>query len=474
MTDLLALSLVDLCQELSSRRVSPVELMRATLDRYELLNPTLNAICSRVPDDVLLEQARAAEARIMRGEGRPLEGIPLGVKDTEDTTGLPTTWGSPIFVDHVANHDSTQVARFKAAGAIVAGKTNVPEFASSAHTKNRVYGVTRNPWNLHMSPGGSSGGSAAALAAHMLPLVTAADGGGSVRIPACLIGAFGMKPSYGRIPNGPRKRWHWIALEHYGPITKTVADAALFLDCAVGASPYDDGSLPHPGYRYSDKLSDKLPRLKIALSPNLGDATVHSEVSSAFADAVKVFTQLGHDVVELNAPKPPDCAFMWAGLQALDLYGHIAEFLPEREGDVGRALMASVRGIASATAADMEPLMRLRSELLAWSAHVFEEVDLLLTPTLPYDGHAAAGGYPTEIEGKPAHPLGPAIFTALWNFTHQPAATVRMGLSSRGLPLGLQIIGRQHRDDVVLLAARQFERERPWHPQWPDAQSLAT
>ena len=203
MNDLLRRPLTEITALLARRELSPVELMQATLDRIDAVNGKLNAFVAMRDRDALLADAREAEARIQRREARPLEGVPLGVKDLEDAAGLVTTHGSRVFKDNLVARDSLQVERLRAAGAIVVGKTNAPEFGATAITKNLLFGETRNPWNLERTPGGSSGGSSAAIAGSMIPLATASDGGGSVRIPATFTGCFGLKTSYGRIPHGP-------------------------------------------------------------------------------------------------------------------------------------------------------------------------------------------------------------------------------------------------------------------------------
>src|SRR5215475_976095 len=304
-SELLTITLVELCDALCARRASPVELMHAVLARIDETNGDLNAVCSRRDPDACLADARAAEARIVRGEGRPLEGIPLGVKELEHAAGLPATEASPLFAERVAAHDSVQVARLRAAGAIVVGKTNAPEFGAPAYTKNRIYGVTRSPWNLELSPGGSSGGSAAAMAGAVLPLVTAGDGGGSIRIPASFTGCFGLKTSYGRIPREPEgHQWEYGSTAVYGPLTKTVADAALFMDQVVGPAALDPYSLPHPGYSYAQRLSETPGALRIGFSPDLGYAVVQSDVAAAVEDAAQVFARLGHRVGRVEGGPP--------------------------------------------------------------------------------------------------------------------------------------------------------------------------
>jgi aspartyl-tRNA(Asn)/glutamyl-tRNA(Gln) amidotransferase subunit A len=467
MHELLNLSLTELTDALRTRHASPVELMHACFERIDQLNPQLNALVASVDREQLLAQARQAEARLAHGEGRPLEGVPLGVKDLEDAVGLPTTHGSVAYRDLMPTRDSTQVARLKAAGAIVVGKTHAPELGSTAYTKTRLFGVCRNPWNTELSPGGSSGGSAAALASGMLPLVTGSDGGGSVRIPACFVGAFGLKPSYGRIPNGPRDRWHWLDTEHHGPITKTVADAALFLDQVVGESAWDECSLPHPGYRYLDKLHEPAPRgLRIGFSLDFGEAVVQQEVERAVRDAVSVLERMGHRIHALSGG-PPHTAAGWVYLNNLDSAARLSTLPPERRTEVGRGLLAGVRSVNNAKPDGLELMIRRRAELVAWAAELFEEVDLIVTPTVAYDGHPAAGPYPSSIDGKAAHATGPATFTIPWNLAHHPAATLRVGVSSRNMPIGMQLVAPRHRDDLLLQVAAAFERERPWHPVWP-------
>ena len=342
-SELLTLTLVELCDTLRARRASPVELMRAVLARIDETNGDLNAICSRRDPDACLADARASEARILRGEGRPLEGIPLGVKELEHAAGLPATEASPLFAERVAADDSVQVARLKAAGAIVVGKTNAPEFGAPAYTKNRIYGVTRSPWNLELSPGGSSGGSSAAMAAAVLPLVTASDGGGSIRIPASFTGCFGLKTSFGRIPHEPEDLWEYGATAVYGPLTKTVADAALFLDQVAGFSALDPYSLPAPGFSYAARVAEPLPSgLRIGFSPDLGYAVVQSDVAEIVEEAVGVLGSLGHRVSRLEGG-PPELGRPWGLLGAFLLGARLHEHLEGREELVGRGLLAGFK-----------------------------------------------------------------------------------------------------------------------------------
>ena len=466
MNDLLELTLVELTDRLRRREASAVELMEAVLDRIDATNGDLNAVVAMFDREKLVAEARVADERIGRGEARPLEGVPLGVKDLEDVAGLITSQGSLPFKDNLAERDSTQVERLRAAGAIPIGKTNAPEFGYTALTKNLVYGVTRNPWNLERTPGGSSGGSAAALAACALPLVTSSDGGGSIRIPASFVGAFGLKTSFGRVPRGPMKRWNFGDTSVYGPTTKTVEDAALFLDQVAGPSPYDPNSLPHPGASYREALRQELPRLRIAYSVDLGYAAVQSDIAETVYDCARAFEKLGHTVEDLDGG-PPQLGGAWGLWGSFEQASWLHRLLPEHESEFGRTFLRGVK-----TAWDMTPewfgeMSEARMALNDWCAELFERFDLLVTPTLPYDPPPAKGPFPQETEGRRQLAWGVASFTIPFNLSWHPAGTVRAGLSRAGLPIGMQIVAPRHRDDLVLQAALAFERERPWHPNWP-------
>ena len=465
--ELLEKTLTELSEGIAARRISPVDLMEQTLARIAAVNPALNAVVALRDPDALMAEARAAAERVARGQARPLEGIPLGVKDLEDVEGLTTTHGSLVFRNYIAPQDSVQVARLKAAGAIVVGKTNAPEFGYTAITKNLVYGTTRSPWNPDHSPGGSSGGSAAAVAARMLALVTSSDGGGSIRIPASFTGTFGLKTSYGRIPKGPSEYWEYGDTSVVGPLTKTVEDAALFLDQVVGPSLHDPNSLPHPGLSYLAAVRGELPRgLRIGYSPDLGYAVVQSDIAAAVEESVRVFESLGHHVEVLEEGPPPE-GREWGMLGAFELASQLHSLLPEHEHEFGRTFARAIRIGTGMNHEMWGQMARSRAVLNHWVADVFSRYDVLLTPTVPHDPPPAKGPFPEEVEGRRQPIAGVGSFTIPFNLSWNPAATVRVGLSRAGLPIGLQIVGSRHRDDLCLQLARQFERERPWHPQWP-------
>jgi aspartyl-tRNA(Asn)/glutamyl-tRNA(Gln) amidotransferase subunit A len=465
MSDLLHQPLSRCLEQLRRRELSPVELMQATLAAIDARNAKLNAFVAMRDREALLADARAAGERIARGDARPLEGVPLGVKDLEEAEGLTCTHGSLPYKDNVATRDSTQVERLRAAGAIVVGKTNAPEFGYTAITKNLVYGTTRNPWNLERTPGGSSGGSSAAIAGGLVPLATASDGGGSVRLPATFTGCFGLKPSFGRIPHGPDDFWVTVDTATHGPLTRTVEDAALHLDVVNGPHPLDAKSLPHPGYSYRDKLREKLPRLRIGFSPDIGYAVVQSDVADVVAGAAHAFERLGHSV-ELVKGGPPDMGRDWGLVNVFDAAARLSHLLPEHEQNFGRTFLAGMKHGWSMTPERWRAAQARREELSRWCAEIFSQFDLLLTPTTPYDPPPAGGPFPTEIEGRALPQASVASFTIPFNLSWHPAGTVRAGFSKAGLPVGLQIVAPRHRDDLVLQAAYAFEQTQP-APSWP-------
>ncbi len=466
MTDWLQRPLTELTDNLAAGKLSPVELMEATLARIESRNADLGAFVTLREREALLAEAREAEARLRRREGRPLEGVPLGVKDLEDVGGMVTTHGSVPFRDRVAERDSIQVERLRAAGAIVVGKTNTPEFGYTAITKNLLFGPARNPWNPERSPGGSSGGSSAAIAGGLVPLATASDGGGSIRIPASFTGCFGLKPSFGRIPHGPHKRWDMGDTAVVGPLTRTVEDAALHLDVTVGAHPLDPNSLPHPGVRYRELLAGLPQNLRLGFSLDLGYAVVQSDVAEVVGEAAQVFEQLGHSV-ELLSEGPPEPGRDWGLMGVFELLGDLRELLPERESDFGRGFIGSVKMGDQMTPTRFAEFRERREALNRWCADTFERYDLLLTPTVPYDPPPAKGPLTLEVEGRTQPAANVGSFTMPFNLSWHPAASVRAGFSKARLPVGLQIVGPRHRDDLVLQAAHAFEQARPWAEDWP-------
>ena len=466
MQSLFRMPATELANLIRSRDLSPVDLIDATLRRIEAVNPSVNAFVALRADDALAE-ARALAENIAAGKDPgPLAGIPIGVKDMEDTSGMVTSFGSIPFKNNLVARDSIQVARLKAAGAIVVGKTNTPEFGFTGFTKNRLFGVTRNPWNPERTPGGSSGGAAAAVAGGMVPLATGSDAGGSIRIPASYCGCFGLKPSYGRIPLGPLPALHMSRTWHLGPLSRTVSDTALYLDCVSGYHPADPDSLPQSNLSYVDCLA-KLPGgLKIGFSPDLGYARVQKDVAVVVDQALKTFEDLGH-TVDIWQGKIPRVDDDWSKLMAYELYAIVHDQLDDIRAEMGRTLVSSLDQAKKLEIGDFITIQQARAELNDTLADIFTEFDLLVTPTMPTEAFDAKGPPPEEIDGFPVNLLDAVAFTYPFNLSGHPAATVRAGLSANGLPAGLQIIGPRYRDDLVLQASYAYEQMRPWNDEWP-------
>jgi aspartyl-tRNA(Asn)/glutamyl-tRNA(Gln) amidotransferase subunit A len=393
--------------------------------------------------------------------------VPLGVKDLEDAAGLATTHGSRPLRDKVADRDSTQVARLRAAGAIVFGKTNTPEYGSGAVTKNLLFGATSSPWDKQRTPGGSSGGSAAALAGELLPLVTASDGGGSIRIPGSFVGAIGLKPSFGRVPRGPFTHWDHGSTIVYGPISKTVADAALFLDLTAGYASTDAASLPAPAVSYRELLALPLARrLRIGYSPDLGHGVVQSDIAAVVEDGVRALEKLGHTIVPVKSAAP-DVAREWSLLTAFEIATIHGELADTHEAELGRGVLEMWRGSDPMRQRSWAKIAAKRAELLAWCGALFADCDVLVTPTVPFDPPPARGPLPRETEGRPQPHGNVATFTIPFNMSWHPALTMRAGLSRAGLPVGLQLVAAHHREDLLLQLGSELERVLPAHPFWP-------
>jgi aspartyl-tRNA(Asn)/glutamyl-tRNA(Gln) amidotransferase subunit A len=458
----------ELAAMIRRRELKAAELMAATIARLEKVNSKLNAFVALRAEQAM-DEARALDEKIARREEvGPLAGLPLGVKDLEDAAGLPTTFGSKPFRNNRPAADSVQVARLKAAGAIVLGKTNAPEFGYTGFTKNLLFGVTRNPWNLERTPGGSSGGSSAAIAGGIVPLATGSDGGGSVRIPACYTGCFGIKCSNGRIPSDPTLGMiPWNDTSVLGPLTRTVRDAALYLDATVGYHPADPDSLPHPGVSYAAML-DRLPRkLRIAFHPDFG-GLVQRDVAREVARAVDVFKALGHEVSVID-DRIPEVGRDWQRLGATQGYAMLHEMIEENRGDFGRAYLSGLETAKHISWRHYGAAYRHRYELNEWCKRIFARFDLLMTPTLPTEAFAAKGPPPSEINGKPVRDVMAVVaFTFPFNMSGHPASSVRAGLTDAGLPAGLQIVAERYREDLVLQASFAYEQARPWQDEWPE------
>ncbi len=454
------MSAVELAAAVRRKKVSPVEVVDAVLTRIERLNPKLNAYCT-VTADLARRDAKAAERALMGKRTRvgPLHGVPFSIKDLLITKRVRTTWGSKLYADHVPEEEAPAVERLKAAGGIMVGKTNTPAFGWIGATHNLLFGITRSPWDPERTPGGSSGGAGAAVAAGMAPLAVGTDGGGSIRIPASFSGIFGMKPSFGRVPVYPFSgAW---SLSHAGPMTRTVADAAVMLMVLAGPDERDMSSLPAQPIDYLRALKGTLKGLRVAWSPTLGYATVDPEVQAVCGKAAKRFKEFGCrvDAADPGWPGPYEA---WKVIFSGGIATRLAPYLPERRQDIDAGL---VRIIEEALKWPPTRYVQAWFDRLTFWDHArkfFARYDLLLTPTVACPPFKAGIDNPSEIAGRPIPDYGWIPFTYPFNLTGQPAASVPCGFTRDGLPIGLQIVGRRFDEATVLRAAACFEEAQPW------------
>jgi len=454
MADLCALTAVELLDAYRKHELSPVEVTRAVLERIERLNPVLNAF--NLVSDRALDDAKASEARWMSGQPKGLlDGVPASIKDIILTRGWPTLRGSKtIDPQGPWNDDAPATARLREHGAVLLGKTTTPEFGWKGVTDSPLTGVTRNPWNPQKTPGGSSGGAAAALAAGMGPLAVGTDGGGSIRIPCSFTGLFGLKASFGRVPAWPLSPFGTVA--HVGPMTRSVADAALMLNVLALPDARDWHALPYERRDWRTALDDGVADLRIAYSPDLGYAKVDSEVAALVREAVRVFADLGARVEEKHPGfENPDAIFRahwFAGAAAL-----VSGIPAPKRKLVDPGLIEIAEQGAKVSAAEIIDAQMQRGALGVHMNLFHRDYDLLVTPTL------AVAAFDVGLEFPPGKKrwIDWTPFTYPFNLTQQPAASIPCGLTKDGLPVGLHIVGPRYGDALVLRAARAFETARP-------------
>lgn len=465
---------VALASLIKSKKLSAVEVTRAVLERMDKLEPVLHAFCTPTPE-LAMRTARAVEKRILSGEVvGPLAGVPWGCKDLICTAGVRTASGSHAYVDFVPDEDDVVVERMNCADAVMLGKTNVPEFGYSGVGHNPVFETTRNPWNLALTPGGSSAGSGAAVASGLGPFTIGSDGGGSVRIPSSFSGLYGLKASMGRVPLYPGVKDErypgvssWEALEHIGPMSRTVADSALMLSVIAGPDPRDNRSLPRQDkFDWMESLKGDLKGKRVAYSPDLGYAAVDPRVRDVVARAVAVFERdLGCIVEEANPGWENPYPAFWAILAGeSDLKGMRA-----MEQTLGDKMTPHLREFLKTpwTAEQLTDAVVARKAVNNKMWRFMSRYDLFLTPTLAVPPFEVGIQGPATIDGRPVEPFEWLHFTYPLNFTGQPAASIPAGWTEDGLPVGMQIIGRHLDDALVLRASACFEAAQPWKDKWP-------
>jgi len=461
------MSACDMADAIKRQELTSSEITETIIERIEKINPKLNAYCTPT-FDWARETAKKADEAVKKGEKLGLlHGVPISIKDEMPIKGIRTTFGSKIYENYIPEEDDIAVKRLKDARCVILGKTNMPEFGLLGITHNLVFGVSHNPWNLDRTPGGSSGGAAAAVVSGLSPLALAADAGGSIRLPSCLCGAFGLKPSFGRVPVYPTSGVHYESLIHYGPIVRYVKDAALMLDVIKGPHDADMYTLPKQNINYLKGIQEKPNKLKIGYSLDLGFAkVVDSEVKESVIDSAQKFEEFGWTVeqTKLKIKNPERVLFTYLTVTyAYDLMSKLKEWKDIMDPDVVKAVEAGL----GASGIDFVRAMHRRKILIEKFYQYFKDYDILITPTTGLTAFELGIPFPTKIDGKMVSPTAWMPFTSVFNLTGHPAATIPCGWSSEGLPIGMQIIGKRFDDLTVLQVSKAFEEIAPWQDKKP-------
>jgi aspartyl-tRNA(Asn)/glutamyl-tRNA(Gln) amidotransferase subunit A len=444
----------ELARRIALRQVSPVDVTRRALEKAEATQSSLNCFAALIPE-AALAAARRAEQAVMSGEPLgPLHGVPFSVKDLISVEGVRYASGSRAMADNIGKVDAPSVARARAAGAILIGKTTTSEFGCKPVGDSPLTGVTRNPLDLTLTPGGSSAGCAASVAAGITPFALGTDGGGSIRIPACLTGTFGIKANFGRVPVWPTSATPTLA--HVCPLARNVSDAALLLQAISGYEPRDPGSIAGPTPDFVGACGGPLGRLRIAWSPTLGYASPDAEVVSVCEAAARRFEDAGCQVDLVDQVFAEDPADIWSaefyagvGTRLRSVLEHRRDLLDPAVADILDAAVAQdMRGYYD----NVFKRYALRDHMVAF----FERYDLLLSPTLPVASLETGKNIPDRLEGR--NLVSWVFYTYPFNLTGQPAASLRAGVSSKGSPIGLQIVGRRNDEVGVLTASSWLER----------------
>ncbi len=467
MSDLVWKTAVELAALIKRGEVSATEVLRAHLEQIDAVNPELNAIVTYLPE-MALELARKADDKQARGEELGLlHGLPIAHKDANETKGIRTTMGSPVYRDYIPESDDLIIARLKAAGCITLGKTNVPEFGAGSHTFNRVFGATRNPYDLSRTCGGSSGGAAVALAAGMIPIADGSDLGGSLRNPASFCNVVGFRPSPGRVPKYPASM-AWARLSVDGPMGRTVQDVGLMLQAIAGYDPRAPISLEASPSLFADDLGRDFTNVKIAYSPDLGELPVDPQVTETIDKQLPVFSDLGCQL-EGAAPEFRDAYDIFQTLRAwsfeLSFAERFAEFGEEQFKETIRWNVARGRGLSGA---DISRIEVKRTELFHRVREFLDSYEFLLLPTVQVPPFLLEWEYPTQINGVAMETyIDWMMSCAFITVTELPAISVPCGFTDDGLPVGLQIVGRPRSDFAVLQLAYAFQEATRFYQKKP-------
>jgi len=449
-----ALSATELMAGYVAGHFTPVEALESVLERMEGVNPLVNAV---VTSDAAGARRAAIESAERHRAGKPLsgiDGVPITVKDNIPVKGMRSTWGSRVFANYTPEADELPVARLRRAGGIIVGKTNCPEFTLQGYTDNVLFGPTRNPWNLALTPGGSSGGAVTAVAAGLGPVAIGTDGGGSIRRPASHTGLIGLKPSRGRVPRTDGFPPILLDFETVGPIARSVADVNLIMEIIGPSAACDPTSTP---FRERPFRSEAAETCRILFVPQFGDAPVDPEIVEAVAEAANRLREMGHSVEEGPAPfdiSLVDKAWPVISQSGLAWLSRICSRFPGEASQLMRDIASQGNTLSAVDyVGALSSVKRLESQL----SIAFETFDLILTPSAAALPWKADEAFPTEIAGQSVGPRGHAVFTAFVNLAGAAGINLPCGQSKSGLPIGLQLVGRAGRDGLLTAIASQCE-----------------
>ncbi len=456
-------SAIELSRAIAAKQISAVELMQATLARAKRINPQLNCFASYAPEQAL-EAAKRADLALNSGQPTgPLHGLPISVKDLIAVKDLKFTFGSKAMMDNQATADAPSVERLRAAGACIIGKTTTSEFGCKAVGDSPLTGITRNPWHTGKTPGGSSAGAAASVAAGITPFALGTDGGGSIRIPASLCGLFGIKAQFGRVPVYPVSATPTLA--HVGPLARTVRDAALLLSVISGHDLRDAFSVAAAVPDFVGACERPVKGLRIAWSRTLGYARPDPEVAAIAERAARVFEDLGCQVIEVDRVMEEDPVDLWTSEFYAGVGVRMKKQLTEQRELLDPTVADMLKDALAQTSEAYYAKVFRRYELREKMRLFFERFDLLLTPTLPCPAFDVGLNTPPHLQDRNA--VDWVYYTYPFNLTGQPAASIPAGWTRAGLPVGLQMVARSHQETDIFRAAAAFEASQPWSDKKP-------
>ncbi|MFX0038717.1 MAG: amidase [Promethearchaeota archaeon] len=474
------MSAYEMREKIRNQEITSEEITEIIIERIEKINPIINAYCTPT-FDLARALAKNADQAVKNGEKLGLlHGVPISIKDETETKGIRTTYGSKLMENNIPKTDATIIKRLRDAGVVILGKTNTPAFGYKGETDNLIFGITKNPWNLDRTPGGSSGGAASAVTSGLCPIAIGSDGGGSIRIPSSFCGVFGIKATFGRVPQNLMQTSGYLGtFVHKGPIVRYVKDAALVLDIIAGQDDSDRYSVLKPNYSYLERINETPEKLKIGYSFDLGFAeTLDTEVENAVLNGIQRFEEFGWSIdkskIRLKKQNPElTMSIIWSSGFGYSL----GRFLEAWQNKMDPALVKLIKLGLSYSTAQVKEAELYRELIYTEICRAFKKVDILITPTLPCTAFKIGNSRVIDdetsitnitINGKNITAIGWIPFTYPFNISGHPAASIPCGWSSEGMPIGMQIIGKRFDELTVLQMSRKFEEVAPWQDKKPN------